>query len=222
MKEKVLLEDELIYGILKSSDLKGTFVNEPRKYTIVTQKKVGQETKYIKYNYPEIYNYLSKHQEIFNARKSGIYKNKPPFSIFEVGDYSFKPYKIAISGMYKTFHFTLVLPQNEKPLMLDDTCYMLGFDTLEFAVYSLILLNSKVTAQFLQAITFADAKRTFTKDILMRIDLFELAKIIDLQEVRRALNIFNTTYGFDLTMDAWDKFIDTMTPIKSRQLALFG
>lgn len=72
------------------------------------------------------------------------------------------------------------------------------------------------------AITFADAKRTFTKDILMRIDLFELAKIIDLQEVRRALNIFNTTYGFDLTMDAWDKFIDTMTPIKSRQLALFG
>lgn len=99
---------------------------------------------------------------------------------------------------------------------------MLGFDTLEFAVYSLILLNSKVTAQFLQAITFADAKRTFTKDILMRIDLFELAKIIDLQEVRRALNIFNTTYGFDLTMDTWDKFIDTMTPIKSRQLALFG
>jgi hypothetical protein len=48
LNEEVKLEDGLVYGILKSSDLKNTVINQTRKFTIVTQKKVGQETKYIK------------------------------------------------------------------------------------------------------------------------------------------------------------------------------
>ncbi|HBK82081.1 MAG TPA: hypothetical protein DDZ41_00540, partial [Flavobacterium sp.] len=155
------------------------------------------------------------------SRKSSIYNNKPPFSIFGVGDYSFKPYKVAISGLYKTFHFTLVLPQNEKPVMLDDTCYMLGFDKLEFAVYSLILLNSETTMQFLQSITFPDAKRTFTKDVLMRIDLWELAQTIDKSELQKELNYINETYHFNLSLNSWDEFINEMTPIQSGQMELF-
>lgn len=222
LKEEIKLENDLIYGILKSSDLKNTIIKETRKYTIVTQKKVGQETNYIKYNFPKTYQYLSEHQDIFNARKSSIYNNKPPFSIFGVGDYSFKPYKVAISGLYKTFYFTLVLPQNEKPVMLDDTCYMLGFDKLEFAVYSLILLNSETTMQFLQSITFTDAKRTFTKDVLMRIDLLELAQTIDKPALQKELNHINETYNFNLTLGLWHDFITEMKPIKTGQIQLFA
>lgn len=221
LKEEIKLENDLVYGILKSSDLKNTVIKETRKYTIVTQKKVGQETNYIKYDFPKTYQYLSEHQDIFSSRKSSIYNNKPPFSIFGIGDYSFKPYKVAISGLYKTFHFTLVLPQNEKPVMLDDTCYMLGFEKLEFAVYSLILLNSGATLQLLQSITFADAKRTFTKDILMRIDLLELAQTIDKSELQRELNYINETYNFNLTLDFWCDFINEITPIESGQMELF-
>ncbi|MBL7980066.1 MAG: hypothetical protein JNN12_17140 [Bacteroidetes Order II. Incertae sedis bacterium] len=222
LKEEIKLENNLVYGILKSSDLKNTVVNETRKYTIITQKKVGQETNYIKHDFPKTYKYLIEHQDIFSSRKSSIYNNKPPFSIFGVGDYSFKPYKVAISGLYKTFHFTLVLPQNEKPVMLDDTCYMLGFDKLEFAVYSLILLNSETTMQFLQSITFADAKRTFTKDVLMRIDILKLAQTIDKLELQRELNYINETYNFNLTLDLWCDFINEMTPIESGQIELFA
>jgi hypothetical protein len=134
LNEEIKLEEGLVYGLLKSSDLKNTVINQTRKFTIVTQKKVGQETNYIKLDYPKTYQYLTEHQENFSARKSSIYNNKPPFSIFGIGDYSFKPYKVAISGLYKTFHFTLILPQNDKPVMLDDTCYLIGFDKIEFAV----------------------------------------------------------------------------------------
>lgn len=221
LNEEIKLENDLVYGLLKSSDLKNTVIDETRKYTIVTQKKVGQETGYIKHDFPKTYQYLSGHQDIFNARKSSIYNNKPPFSIFGVGDYSFKPYKVAISGLYKTFHFTLVLPQNGKPVMLDDTCYMLGFDTLEFAVYSLILLNYETTVEFLQSITFADAKRTFTKDVLMRIDLLRLAKIINKAELQKQLDDINETYSFNLTLHLWDNFIEKMTPIQNGQMKLF-
>ncbi|MDV3751880.1 hypothetical protein [Elizabethkingia anophelis] len=218
LKEEIELEAELIYGILKSSDLKNTIINNTRKYTIITQKKVGQSTDYIKYDFPKTYKYLNGHQDIFNSRKSSIYKNKPPFSIFGIGDYSFKPYKVAISGLYKTFHFTLVLPQNGKPIMLDDTCYLLGFDKLEYAIYSLLLLNSEATSKFLKSITFTDAKRTFTKDVLMRIDILELAQNIDTLELTKQLEHINETYSFNLTLDFWDDFINEMTPIKQVEL----
>ena len=221
LNEEIKLEDGLVYGILKSSDLKNTVIKETRKFTIVTQKKVGQETKYIKTEFPKTYQYLTEHQENFNSRKSSIYNNKPLFSIFGIGDYSFKPFKVAISGLYKTFHFTLILPQDNKPVMLDDTCYLIGFDIIEFAVYSLILLNSDTTVQFLQSVTFPDAKRTFTKDVLMRIDLLELAKQINKSDLQTELKMLNEKYKFNLTLDFWDSFINEMTPVNNGQMAMF-
>lgn len=222
LNEEVKLEDDLVYGILKSSDLKNTVINQTRKFTIVTQKKVGQETKYIKTEYPKTYQYLTQHQANFDARKSSIYNNKPLFSIFGIGDYSFKPFKVAISGLYKTFHFTLILPQDNKPVMLDDTCYLIGFDKIEFAVYALILLNSDTTVRFLQSVTFPDAKRTFTKDVLMRIDLLELAKQIDKADLQTELETLNEKYKFNLTLDLWDSFINEMTPVNNGQIAMFA
>jgi len=222
LNEKLKLEDDLVYGLLKSSDLKNTVISQTRKFTIVTQRRVGQETKYIKYDYPKTYQYLSEHQSNFDARKSSIYNNKPLFSIFGIGDYSFKPYKVAISGLYKTFHFTLILPQADKPVMLDDTCYLIGFDKIEFAVYALILLNSDTTMQFLQSVTFADAKRTFTKDVLMRIDLLELAKTIDKQNLQTELNQLNDKYKLRLTLELWDNFINEMTPVNNGQIVMFA
>lgn len=221
LKKEIKLENDLVYGLLKSSDLKNTVISESRKFTIITQKKVGQETNYIKYDYPKTYQYLTEHQDVFNGRKSSIYNNKPPFSIFGIGDYSFKPYKVAISGLYKTFHFTLILPQNEKPLMLDDTCYFLGFDKLEFAVYTLLLLNSEINVQFLQSITFSDAKRMFTKDVLMRMDLLELGKNIKKSELQTALNHINKVHKFNLTLDLWEDFIEQLQPSKTGQMQLF-
>jgi hypothetical protein len=221
LNEEVKLEDDLVYGILKSSDLKNTVIDQTRKYTIVTQKKVGQETRFIKSEYPKTYKYLSEHQAIFDARKSSIYNNKPLFSIFGIGDYSFKPYKVAISGLYKTFHFTLILPQNNKPVMLDDTCYLIGFDKIEFAVYTLILLNSDKVMQFLQSVIFSDAKRTFTKDVLMRIDLLWLSKNIDTLTLKNELARLNELYKFNLTLNLWSDFLNEMTPIQNGQLTMF-
>ncbi|MCU0340172.1 MAG: hypothetical protein MUE30_09810 [Spirosomaceae bacterium] len=221
LNEEIKLEEDLVYGILKSSDLKNTVISQTRKFTIVTQKRVGQETKFIKDDYPKTYKYLTDHQSSFEDRKSSIYNNKPAFSIFGIGDYSFKPYKVAISGLYKTFHFTLILPQNDKPVMLDDTCYLIGFDKIEFAAYALILLNSDRTKQFLQSITFADAKRTFTKDVLMRIDLLALSNFISRKYVETELNNLNKIYNFDLTLCMWDKFIEEMKPVNSGQIELF-
>jgi len=220
--DEIELEEDLVYGFLKSSDLKNTVIKNTRKHTIVTQTKVGQETSYIQHLYPETYSYLKKNISNFQARKSSIYNGKPLFSIFGIGDYSFKPFKVAISGLYKTYHFTLVLPQNNKPVMLDDTCYFIGFDKIEYAVYAIILLNSKTTEAFLKSITFSDAKRVFTKDLLMRLDLLNLAKLISWNEIEEQIVFLNDKYSLDINLSQWDSFINEMTPKKEKQLTIFG
>ena len=222
LNEEVKIEDDLVFGILKSSDLKNTVVNTARKYTIVTQRKVGQDTKYIKSDFPKTYHYLLQHQSNFAARKSGIYKGKPLFSIFGIGDYSFKPYKVSISGLYKTFHFTLILPQKGKPIMLDDTCYLLGFDNFEFAVYTTILLNSDVTKEFLESITFPDAKRTFTKDVLMRIDLHKLTDLFSLESLGIKIETLNRKYNLNVSVSNWHNFQKQIAPVQSGQIEMFA
>ncbi len=106
--------------------------------------------------------------------------------------------------------------------MLDDTCYMLGFDQLEYTVYSLLLLNSKTTREFLQSITFSDTKRIFTKDVLMRIALLELAKTIDKSDLQNELNYLNKAYDVNLRSDLWSYFIHEMKPVQSMQMQLFA
>ena len=196
------LEEELVYPILKSSDLKATTAPHSRRYTIVTQRYVGQDTSYIK-NYPLTYEYLYKNIDSFRNRKSKIYKNKYDFSIFGIGEYSFKPYKVAISGLYKTYHFCLVKPQDGKPVMLDDTCYFIGFDNLEQAEIIWKILNTTLVSDFLKSITFKDAKRMITKDILMRIDFQKIIasgdnEINELLPKYKNLKLANNNYQLNL------------------------
>lgn len=219
--ERINLEDDLVYGILKSSDLKNTVIDSTRKYTIVTQRKVGQDTKYIQSAFPGTYQYLKQNTKRFTERKSSIYKGKPLFSIFGIGDYSFKPYKVAISGLYKTFHFSLILPQDNKPIMLDDTCYFLGFDNLEFAVYTTILLNSNQAKEFLESITFPDAKRTFTKDVLMRINLERLAELFSLQNLETEIKSLNKKYNLNVGLLNWHNYQKQIAPVQSSQIEIF-
>lgn len=183
--EEFELEEDLIYGILKSSDLKYDIIDTSRKYTIITQKRIGEETSQILEKLPKTKAYLHQHKEYFLNRKSSIYNGKPMFSIFGVGDYSFKPYKVAISGLYKQTKFTLIKP-NGTVLLLDDTCYFIGFDTLEEAQNIQNLLNQSEIQEFIESFMFTDAKRAITKDLLMRIGFANLSTI----HKNRQLNIF--------------------------------
>ena len=106
--------------------------------------------------------------------------------------------------------------------MLDDTCYMLGFDNLDYAVYTLLLLNAQPTKKLLQSITFPDAKRTFTKDVLMRIDLFKLSNQLSPDNLKHEIEELNKRYSLYATTDNWNSFVEQLQPVLSRQLAMFA
>jgi len=217
------IEDEPVYGLIKSSDLSSLVIEKPRKYVIVTQERVGEDTSYLRERFPRLYHYLTENKELFSKRKSSIYKDKSPFSIFGVGDYSFKPYKVAISGLYKRSSFSLILPDNDKPVMLDDTCYFLGFDDVYEAIFVWAILNSEQVQQFLKSIVFTDAKRPYTKDILMRIGIDTIAYEFAYNDIIKRIEFMNEKLLLNMNEDRWYSFLESINvkKLEDDQLLLF-
>lgn len=179
---EVNIEETLIYPLLKSSKLKKPIITETSMFTIITQKKIMQDTSYIENEAPKTWKYLNDNKEYFDKRKSSIYEKAPNFSIFGIGDYSFKKFKVAISGFYKDPMFSLVY--SEKTMMLDDTCYFLSFDDYDSAYITMLILNNKLVKKFLKNIAFLDSKRPFSKKVLKRIDIKKCLNLLSLNDLK--------------------------------------
>ena len=181
----VEIEKDYVFPLLKSSDL-GNGRVAIRKFVLVTQKRPGDDTSEIKLKAPKTWKYLMQYAESLDGRRSSIYKNRPGFSIFGIGSYSFAPWKIAISGLYKRLSFVAIPPSNDSPVMVDDTCYSIPCQSKEEAVLILELLSSVPAQEFLSSLIFPDSKRPITIDVLRRLSFIELArelgKLDDLQE----------------------------------------
>ena len=179
--EQIEIEVAYVYPLLKSSDLANQRLT-PRKHVIVTQCNIGDETEPLMEEAPKTWQYLEKYSNILGNRKSSIYKNRPPFSIFGIGDYSFSPWKVAISGLYKKVEFSVIGNVEGKPIMLDDTCYFIPCELEEEATFISHLLNSEISQKFLNSLIFFDSKRPVNIDVLKRIDLKKLAERYHLEE----------------------------------------
>jgi len=177
--ELVELEDDYVYPMLKSSDVANGPKVVPRRWMLVTQKTVREDTSRIKESAPKTWRYLLSHAGLLDKRGSSIYKNRPRFSVFGVGDYSFSRWKVATSGFYKKLCFKVVGPHSGKPVMLDDTSYFVPCKTKAEAERIASLLNSRVAREFFEAYIFWDAKRPVTMEILRRLDISALEAEVD-------------------------------------------
>ncbi|HMO77149.1 MAG TPA: class I SAM-dependent methyltransferase [Sphingopyxis sp.] len=173
--EAVVIEDHYLFPMLKSSDVAKGCVDADR-FMIVTQREIGQDTTPIRINAPKTWEYLSRHAPFFDRRGSVIYKNKPSFSIFGIGGYTFSPWKVAISGFYKNFRFVKLGSLHGKPTVLDDTLYFLPCYSEEEADFILSLVQSEPYQNLLQSMVFIDEKRPVTAEMLKRISLERVAK----------------------------------------------
>ncbi|MDB4937810.1 MAG: modification methylase NspV [Labilithrix sp.] len=175
--ERVDIEQELVHPLLKSSDVANDRAASSRAM-IVTQRQLGEDTAALRRRAPRAWKYLSRHRALLDARKSSIYEKQPPFAVFGVGPYSFAPWKVAISGLYKHARFTVVGPHEGRPVVLDDTCYFLAFDDERRARRAASALRSAVASDFLAARIFWDAKRPITKAVLQSLDLAALERAV--------------------------------------------
>lgn len=174
--EVVDIEETYLFPLLKGSDVAQNRIKSTEKYVLVTQKFVGEATENIKEFAPKTWNYLESHASYLNDRKSKIYHNNPRFSIFGVGSYTFAPWKIAISGLYKKLEFRLIGTLNNKSVVFDDTVYFLSFDRQDAALKTFEILNSEPAIQFYSSLIFWDEKRPIKSSILNCLNLSKLAE----------------------------------------------
>jgi len=196
LDEELTIEDNLIYPLLKGSDIRAFEPQDKMKRILLPQKSLSDDTEKIRDMYPKTWQYLTTKIDHFRKRKSRIYKNKKEFAIFGIGDYAFTPFKVAIAGFYKEPLFALLQPIENKAVIVDDTSYYLGFDTYNEALFVASALNSKLSREFFETIVFRDAKRPFTKELLMRLDVIKVIKqmeFTELEEIWNELNFENTS-----------------------------
>ena len=174
--ESVSLESDYLYPMFKSSDIAKVSEPRPSRLMLVPQRFVGEDTSVIERRAPKTWVYLESHSELLQRRASSIYRNRPKYSIFGVGEYSFSPWKVAISGFYKDMNFKAIGPSSGKPVVLDDTCYFLPCRTQEEASAISGMLNSQIAREFFSSFVFWDSKRPVTAELLQRLDLLALAQ----------------------------------------------
>ena len=167
------MEDDYVFPMLKSSDIANSNL-QPRRWMIVTQKEAKDDTAKIAEIAPKTWEYLTSHGDLLDKRGSSIYKKRARFVVFGIGNYSFAPWKVVISGFYKKLNFNLIGSYETKPIVLDDTCYFLPFETEAEAKKVCELLNSQAAQEFFKSFIFWDAKRPITVDVLQKLDITKL------------------------------------------------
>jgi hypothetical protein len=175
--EAVNIENTFLFPLLKGSDIANGRTSSTEKYVLVTQKKPDDSTEYIKSIAPKTWQYLERYSQYLDRRKSKIYQNKPRFSVFGVGKYTFQPWKIAICGLYKKLDFQLIAEIDNKPTIFDDTVYFLGFDLEEDARKTYHLITTQTAINFYSSLIFWDEKRPIKTKILNSLNLTALGNI---------------------------------------------
>lgn len=194
--ELVEVEDEFVFPLIKAGDVRLPQSDRIQRAVIVPQRTLGESMNRLQSDAPHLWRYLECHKDAFDRRKSSIYRGKEPYAIFGIGPYSFAPFKVIVSGLHKTPVFAVVGPDQGKPVMCDDTCYLLPFHSAVEAARVGAALNHSLAQEFLSSVVFWDAKRPITKALLKRIDLGALLEVIPADELRQEAQ--RTLEGLDV------------------------
>lgn len=172
--EVTAIEPDIVFPLLKCTHLaRGRLA--PERWVIVTQRRVGEATDGIATRAPQAWAYLQGHAARFAARKSSIYKSSAPFALFGIGEYAFAPWKVAVSALHRPPSFVVVPPLNGQPVMFDDTCYFIPLWSEAEARVVAAVLNSPTAIAFIESLTFPEAKRPVTTELLHRLNFHALA-----------------------------------------------
>ncbi|MBC5582867.1 SAM-dependent methyltransferase [Eggerthella sp. NSJ-70] len=174
LSEPVDVEQEYVFPYLKATDVHKGAVTKSRFMVIVPQTEFGEDTDRLRSVAPKLWNYLDSHGDVLDGRRSSIYRKRPRFSVFGLGDYTWAKYKVAVSGLHKTVDFRLIGDIGGKPVVVDDTCYLLPFDEPCEAAVVCALLNSEASRALIESLVFWDSKRPISKKLLSRIDVSKI------------------------------------------------
>jgi len=152
---QTVIEPDLLYPLLRGRDVK-RWRAEPSAWIIMVQdpiKRRGIDENVMKDKYPKTYLYLKRFEKVlreraaFNryfTRKNGIQMLEigPFYSMFDVGDYTFAPYKVVWKYVASDFICSVVEPINGRPVIQNEKLMLVACESKEEAHYLCAMCNS--------------------------------------------------------------------------------
>ncbi len=147
---ETVIEKDILYPLLRGRDVK-QWQAEPSAYIIMVQdpkKRRGIDEAEMKTEYPKTYAYLKQFEDMLRTRAAykRYFKETDPFySMFNVGDYTFAPWKVVWREQAAYMTATVVGSINGELIIPDHKLMLVECETQVEAYYVCALLNSSVT-----------------------------------------------------------------------------
>lgn len=144
------IEPNLIYSLIKPDNIKKWKVDGYYYILLPCKKDSENNESDLRVNYPNTYSYLNRFKKELLSRKSKWFKgeDKPFYSLFGIGEYTFKPFKVVWCCMSYKPNFSVVSKVTDKfigikPLIPDNTIGNISFDSEKEAHFVCAVLNSE-------------------------------------------------------------------------------
>lgn len=165
--------------LLKGGDLARADADAAERELLLPQRQLDEDPRELAERAPRAWAYLRRHADRLAARRSSIYRGRPPMSVFGIGGYSFAPFKVALPCLYREPPVRVVGPRRRRAVLFDDTCAFLPLPRAAHARAAKRLLDSDPARALLGALSFPDAMRARSVDVLQQLDLARLAVELD-------------------------------------------
>ena len=160
---KDVIEENLVYPLIRGKDIFKWKYKTPYKIIIpYTEDGKVINKKYLKINYENTYNYFyNKSNGFLDILKNrGIVKKhfaslknteNPEYVLYDIGKYTFSPYKVVWKALANGMISTVISSQNNKLIIPDHNVVMIPLEDEDEAYYIAGILNSKIVTKFVNA-----------------------------------------------------------------------
>lgn len=160
------IEPGLVYPLLRGRDVK-RWQALPSAYIILTQDpktRKGIPEELVQEKYPQTLSYLKEFETKLKQRASSsirrLMKIGPFYSMFGVGSYTVKPWKVMWREQSTEFQAARVTPKDDLPVLPDHKLMMVACESLQEANYLTALLNSSPSRLLIQSYVISTSTST--------------------------------------------------------------
>ncbi len=159
------IEPDLLYPLLRGRDVR-RWRAEPSALILMVQnpvKRRGIDEQELQGRYPRTYGYLKRFEHALRKRAAfkryftrperggKVVETGPFYSMFDVGEYTFAPWKVVWREVACTLNAAVAPPFDDKPTVADHTLILVDCTTRKEAHYLCAVLNSSPARLVVQA-----------------------------------------------------------------------
>ncbi len=165
------VEPDLVYPLIRGKDVKKWYVEFKDRYVIVphnprTANPIPEADMRVKW--PLTYSYLVNYRRELEGRK--IHKlwgrGNPFYAVYDIGTYTFAPYKVVWKEITGGFACAVVKPIDEKPVVPDHKLMLVEAESPDEAYYIAGVLNSVIVRSIIESYTCVTERETHILDVI--------------------------------------------------------